>query len=119
MNSVRLRLFIFLFFALLFGSVQAGQKTEPATPAAKGRKVYIGSGGCVACHARDGAPIVQGAPNFKDAGWQRKKTDAQLARSIREGKGAMPKHSGPESDIPALVAYVRSLAAVQTNRPQK
>lgn len=91
---------------------------DPGMLAAKGKKIYAGSGGCVACHGKDGAPVVPGAPNFKDAKWQKRKTDEQLSKSIREGKGTMPKHTGPESDIPALVAYVRSMVRMQTNTPK-
>jgi cytochrome c oxidase cbb3-type subunit 3 len=99
---------LFFAFSLIAGTARA---SDPAALMAKGKKVYSGSGGCVACHGKDGTPVVPGAPNFKDAKWQKRKTDEQLSKSIREGKGTMPKHTGPESDIPALVAYVRSFAA--------
>jgi mono/diheme cytochrome c family protein len=53
---------------------------------------------------------VKGAPDFTDAGWQKKEKDAELAETIKKGKKPMPPYAGKLNDeeIKALVAYVRS-----------
>lgn len=114
-NQSRLKVFLASIAVLGLAGTVFSSDSELS---AKGKKIYNGAGGCVACHSKDGTPVVPEAPNFKDAKWQKRKTDAQLTRSIRDGKGTMPKHSGPESDIPALVAYVRSMVRMQTNTPK-
>lgn len=111
------RLKAFLAAIAVFGLAGTVFSADPELTA-KGKKIYNGTGGCVACHSKDGTPIVPEAPNFKDAKWQKRRTDAQLSKSIRDGKGTMPKHAGPEADIPALVAYVRSMVRMQTNTPK-
>ncbi len=117
-HSTLARLKTVLAAVAVIGVGGTALSADPGPLAVKGKKIFTGSGGCIACHTKDGAPVVPGAPNFKDAKWQKRKTDEQLSRSIREGKGTMPKHAGPESDIPALVAYVRSLVRMQTNTPK-
>jgi cytochrome c6 len=70
---------------------------------------------CVLCHAADGSG---NSPSGKSLGAQdlrsevvQKKTDAELAEVITQGKGKMPafgKKLKPE-DISKLVAYIRAL----------
>jgi cytochrome c6 len=70
---------------------------------------------CVLCHAADGSG---NSPSGKALGAKdlrsdvvQKKTDAELAEVITQGKGKMPafgKKLKPE-DITKLVAYIRSL----------
>lgn len=71
---------------------------------------------CASCHGKDGrAKTFKGklthARDLTNAGWQAEMTDERLFNSITNGKGKMPafgkKYS--ESDINALVAYVRHL----------
>ncbi len=71
---------------------------------------------CASCHGKDGrAKTFKGklthARDLTNAGWQADVTDERLFNSINNGKGKMPafgkKYS--ESDINALVAYVRHL----------
>jgi mono/diheme cytochrome c family protein len=50
---------------------------------------------CARCHGQDGSgqsltPTVTPARNFRDPVFQKERSDADLARAIREGKGAMP-----------------------------
>jgi mono/diheme cytochrome c family protein len=63
--------------------------------------------GCAACHGQDGSGrSATGARlpgrNLADARWQSKKTDAQLVKSILEGKDAMPAYSSQLSQDEAL-----------------
>ena len=74
---------------------------------------------CALCHGPDGQPneafAKMGVRSFKDAEWQKATPDAQLEKSIREGKkgtlmASFDKQFTPE-EIKALVAYVRKLGA--------
>ena len=74
---------------------------------------------CALCHGPDGQPneafAKMGVRSFKDAEWQKATPDAQLEKSIREGKkgtlmASFEKQFSPE-EIKALVAYVRKLGA--------
>ena len=75
---------------------------------------------CALCHGPEGHPneafAKMGVRSFKDAEWQKATPDAQLEKSIREGKkgtlmASFEKQFTPE-EIKALVAYVRKLGAV-------
>lgn len=88
--------------------------TPPPTstdPLAKGKAIFNGSGNCANCHGLEGKPNVTlpHIPNFTDPAWHKKEKDEELAATIKKGKNMMPKYEGPESDIPLLVAYIRSL----------
>jgi mono/diheme cytochrome c family protein/uncharacterized membrane protein len=73
---------------------------------------------CLKCHGADGtgSPVrgrLPAVPNFTDASWQARRTDAQLLASILDGKGVeMPpwrkKISGEQAR--SLVAHVRAFA---------
>lgn len=95
--------------------------SAPLDPLAEqGKGLYNGEPGrCAGCHGLDGKPTVtfKNIPNFTDAAWQKRESDAELAKVLKEGKNLMPKYEGPESDIPALVAYVRALGKSAT--PEK
>jgi mono/diheme cytochrome c family protein len=78
-------------------------------------KVFAKS--CAPCHGKTGEPSAvfakQGVRSFTDAAWQKAATDAQIEKSIREGKkgtmmASFEKQLSAE-DIKALVAYVRKL----------
>ena len=71
---------------------------------------------CAKCHGRDGrSKTMRGklthARDLTDAGWQNEVSDERLFNSISNGKGKMPafKKSISDSDIDALVSYVRRL----------
>jgi mono/diheme cytochrome c family protein len=72
---------------------------------------------CAPCHGKEGTPNAmftkQGVRNFKDPAWQKETTDAQIEKTIREGKkGTMMASFGKQlsdKDIKALVAYIRKL----------
>ena len=74
---------------------------------------------CANCHGQDGSARswtglrLEGRP-LADARWQAKVTDAELARSIREGKRSMPsfKSQLSEAEAQRLVAeIIRPMAA--------
>ncbi len=86
-------------------------------PAAAEDAAKIFARSCSPCHGKDGQPNAvfakQGVRNFKDAAWQKAATDAQIEKTIREGKkGTMMAPFEKQlsaQEIKALVAYVRQL----------
>ena len=83
---------------------------QDADAAILGRDMYEEF--CGACHGYDGVPLLPGAPAFS-TGERLEKPDAELLRSISEGKGdLMP----PWKDIlsaeerVAILRYVRAMA---------
>ena len=79
---------------------------------------------CVKCHGADGTGRNTrrrqlNIPDFTDAAWQARRSDAQLLTSILGGKGKeMPRWRGKISTEQArsLTAYVRTLPQVGTRR---
>ena len=74
---------------------------------------------CALCHGPEGQPnetfAKMGVRSFKDPEWQKATGDAQLEKSIREGKkgtlmASFEKQFTPE-EIKALVAHIRKLGA--------
>lgn len=72
---------------------------------------------CALCHGPEGQPAESfaklGVRSFKDKEWQKAATDAQIDKSIREGKkgtlmASFEKQFTPE-EIKALVAHIRKL----------
>jgi mono/diheme cytochrome c family protein len=83
--------------------------------AADAPKVFARS--CAPCHGKEGEPNAvfakQGVRSFKDQAWQKAATDAQIEKSIREGKkgtmmASFEKQLSAE-EIKALVAHIRAL----------
>ena len=80
---------------------------------------------CATCHGQDGSGNTPVGKSLKVADLRsaevQKKTDAELAQSIVEGKGNMPsfKSSTTEDEIHALVMYVRTLAPKAGSAPKK
>ena len=70
---------------------------------------------CLTCHGPIGkgdgptGPMVKAA-DLTDPAWQAKVTDEQLARSIREGKGKMPRFDLPEPVVKGLIARIRTVS---------
>lgn len=88
----------------------------PAAAAAEdAAKIFARS--CSPCHGKDGQPNAifakQGVRNFKDPAWQKATSDAQMEKTIHEGKqGTMMASFDKQlsaQDIKALVAYIRQL----------
>lgn len=69
---------------------------------------------CALCHGMGGAgdgpqgPMVR-APNLTRADWQAKVTDAEIAATITEGRGRMPKFDLPPDVVRGLVQRIRTL----------
>jgi mono/diheme cytochrome c family protein len=85
-----------------------------ATPSAAALQIYRAH--CLLCHdvdgrgelGRDGAPAI---PDFTDARWQASRSEAELSRSILEGKGkVMPRMKSKlgSVDVKLMVALVRA-----------
>jgi mono/diheme cytochrome c family protein len=80
---------------------------------------------CATCHGQDGSGNTPLGKSLKVADLRsaevQKKTDAELAQSVTEGKGNMPsfKSSITEDEIHALVTYVRTLAPKAGSAPRK
>jgi mono/diheme cytochrome c family protein len=102
--------------ALLAGAVLAApaRAVEPHAP-----KIFAKS--CALCHGPEGQPTEAfaklGVRSFKDAEWQKATSDAQLDKSIREGKkgtlmASFEKQLSAE-EIKALVAHIRKLGGAQ------
>jgi mono/diheme cytochrome c family protein len=71
---------------------------------------------CTRCHGTIGrGDGPQGASlraaDLTDAAWQSSVKDDQIARTIREGRGAMPPFALPDSTITGLVHLIRLLDA--------
>ena len=86
-------------------------------PAAAEEPAKIFTKSCAPCHGKEGEPNAvftkQGVRSFKDKAWQKTATDAQIEKSIREGKkgtmmASFEKQFSAE-EIKGLVAYVRKL----------
>ena len=97
---------LMLFWVISSNDIRA----QDADAAALGRDTYEEF--CGACHGYDGVPLLPGTPAFLK-GERLEKPDAELLRSISEGKGdLMP----PWKDIlsaderVAILRYVRSMA---------
>lgn len=72
---------------------------------------------CAICHGKNGSGLpnwrAKGQPDFTDAGWQKSRSDSQIADVISGGKGKyMPSFASKlaPGDVSALVAQVRAFA---------
>jgi hypothetical protein len=78
---------------------------------------------CARCHGADGRGIwdIPGVPNFTNVRWQASRSDAQRARIILEGRGAvMPPFRGALTleEAWAIGRYLRTLVpGTETPRP--
>ncbi|WP_174279555.1 c-type cytochrome [Sphingomonas bacterium] len=90
-----------------------GVATDQAA-AARGGKVYAGSGGCYDCHGNDAAGNEAiGAPNLLDDVWLYGGSAATLDRTFREGRaGVSPAYARVLTPVEAraIAVYVAHLA---------
>ena len=90
-----------------------GASTD-SSAAARGGKLYAGSGGCYDCHGKDaGGDEAIGAPNLLDDVWLYGGSPAALERTIREGRaGISPAFARTLSPVEAraIAVYVAALA---------
>jgi cytochrome c oxidase cbb3-type subunit 3 len=89
----------------------------PPAPAAAEDAAKIFARSCAPCHGKDGQPndvfAKQGVRNFTDQAWQKATSDAQIEKTIHEGKqgtmmASFEKQLSPQ-EIKGLVAYIRKL----------
>jgi quinol-cytochrome oxidoreductase complex cytochrome b subunit/mono/diheme cytochrome c family protein len=103
----------------------AGGPTEPAEPkqpkpgppiSARMTPVQVYRAYCLACHDADGRgqtarKAMPDLPDFTDPKWQKSHGDAEVKKSILEGKGKfmlpMKDKLGP-ADVDQMIAYVRA-----------
>jgi mono/diheme cytochrome c family protein len=105
--------------ALVALAVSAALALALATPAPAAAedaaKIFAKS--CSPCHGKEGEPSAvfakQGVRSFKDQVWQKAATDAQIEKSIREGKKGTMMASFEKQfsaqEIKGLAVYVRKL----------
>lgn len=92
----------------------------PAPPGLEEVTLVAWQQNCTRCHGQLGrgdgpqGPMLK-ATNLSDAVWQSSVSDQQIARSIKEGKGAMPAFKLPDSTIDKLVKLVRMMSAAQNS----
>lgn len=105
-----------LVLALACGVVFAtGCKRESVDGDSHAEARHLYDSTCAVCHGRDGrggVPSAEGQPaprNFCDAAFQASRSDDELKRAIREGKGPMPPFAPlfDDTQLSLLVAYVR------------
>jgi mono/diheme cytochrome c family protein len=109
MNTRRTALIVLAVVVATFVAVPAPAAAEDAA------KIFAKS--CAPCHGKAGEPSAvfakQGVRAFTDAAWQKVATDAQIEKSIREGKKGTMMASFEKQlsagEIKALVAYIRKL----------
>jgi cbb3-type cytochrome c oxidase subunit III len=89
------------------------KEAEPAqTKKVSGSAVYAAQK-CGACHGADGKGKAKNSPDFTDAAWQKKTSDAHMITQIKNGKDpVMPPYKDKlnDAEIKAVVAYIRSFA---------
>lgn len=96
----------------------AGVIPAAAVPAdtERGKKIFADK--CAVCHGTHGdgnSPMTKLFPkkptDYTDKAQMEKVPDAELKKTIREGKRPMPKWDGrlTEQDIDDVIAYIRSL----------
>jgi mono/diheme cytochrome c family protein len=98
----------------------ANTNATPASPTellgapSEGAALYEGRN-CYVCHGGTGKgnATMKNIPNFTDAAWQKKATDDEMFKVIRNGKPPMPAYNTKQltdEQIKTLIAYIRSLS---------
>jgi mono/diheme cytochrome c family protein len=94
------------------GPTKTSGPTKQSAPSFEA-KAYYGKN-CVGCHGADGkgGDSTMITPNFKDAAWQKRRTDQNLFDSITKGKGMMPawKEKMTEEQIKSVIAFIRKFS---------
>lgn len=104
-----------VFAAVLAGISALGCKRKAIEGDSHAEAQHLFDSTCAVCHGRDGrggVPAAEGQPaprNFCDAAFQASRSDADLKKAIREGKGPMPPFAPlfDDSQLTLLVAYIR------------
>jgi mono/diheme cytochrome c family protein len=104
-----------VFMAAWSGVSAAGCKRKAIEGDTRAEARHLFDSTCAICHGRDGrggVPAAEGQPpprNFCDAAFQASRSDDDLKKAIREGKGSMPPFAPlfDDSQLTLLVAYIR------------
>jgi mono/diheme cytochrome c family protein len=88
---------------------------KPAAAVSPSSPIQVFRTSCLECHDSDGRGEIgrdsfPKIPNFTDPGWHSSRTDAQLSKSILDGKGkSMPRMRDKlgSVDVKQMVAFVR------------
>jgi mono/diheme cytochrome c family protein len=100
------------------GSPTAVIQSTDRAPSSKTKVIQVYRSACLKCHDVDGRgevvrEVFAQVPNFTDSKWHASRSDAELSRSILEGKGkSMPKMKdklGPV-DVKEMLAFVRAFS---------
>jgi mono/diheme cytochrome c family protein len=98
--------------------VDPAASAAPVIPGLEDVTIVAWQQNCIKCHGQLGrgdgpqGPMVK-ATNLSDPAWQAAATDEQIARSIKQGKGAMPPFALPDGTIANLVRLVRMMNAAR------
>jgi hypothetical protein len=93
-------------------------QTAPAVPGLEDVTLVAWSQNCTPCHGELGrgdgprGPMLK-ATNLSDPAWQQSRTDEDIAKAIKLGKGAMPAFNLPDTTIVNLVRLVRMMDAAR------
>jgi len=106
---------IAVFGAFLVALPAAGCKRRAIEGDTHAEAAHLFDSTCAICHGRDGrggVPAAEGQPaprNFCDAAFQASRSDDDLKKAIRDGKGPMPPFAPlfDDSQLTLLVAYIR------------
>ena len=104
-----------VFLAALAAVPATGCKRKAIAGDTHAEAQHLFDSTCAVCHGRDGrggVPAAEGLPpprNFCDAAFQASRSDDELRRVIREGKGPMPPFAPlfDDAQLTLLVAYIR------------
>jgi mono/diheme cytochrome c family protein len=109
-----------LAIAVLISSAWLESTAQPAkSKSGGGGTAALYSKQCAKCHLEDGKGLESlKPPDFTDAKWHSAHTDAALAKTIREGEGAMPpfKDVLTPAQINALVKHIRGFRPKATKK---
>jgi mono/diheme cytochrome c family protein/uncharacterized membrane protein len=105
---------------------ETAQKTSPGAPGSSAIRELF-SEHCAECHGAKGTGSavrrrMPDIPDFTNASWQARRTDAQLMASITEGKGSdMPPFSEDitKEQARGLVVFVRSFGRARAESKQE
>lgn len=101
---------VLLSVAVLASSTWLESLAQTKGKSAGGGTAALYTKHCAKCHLEDGKGLESlSPPNFADAKWQSEHTDAALAKTIKEGEGAMPPYKDvlTPAQITALVKHIR------------
>jgi mono/diheme cytochrome c family protein len=109
---------IHVLVALAIAATAACARSSQASDAAPADDTQVlYDRACAKCHAADGSgglPSVANGPkpiDLREAAWQQSRSDDDIARAIRDGRGAMPPFADvlTADQVSRLARHVRQL----------